>query len=138
MLHCLAAHCWWLLSIKRYCSPHTLNPTCAFPIPAPAATRKGPPLPPPSPKPPHPVSGRGGPALHAHSQPAGHIPTANAPAAPQTPPLHLHPPWVLAWHQIARGLRYMHTANPMVIHRDLKLENVLLQGERSEAVKGVA
>ena len=28
--------------------------------------------------------------------------------------------------QIARGLRYMHMAQPMVIHRDLKLENVML------------
>jgi serine/threonine protein kinase len=29
--------------------------------------------------------------------------------------------------QMARGLRYLHRSNPMVIHRDLKLENVLLK-----------
>jgi len=31
--------------------------------------------------------------------------------------------------QIARGLAYMHGSRPMVIHRDLKLENILLAGE---------
>lgn len=30
--------------------------------------------------------------------------------------------------QIARGLKYLHMAQPMVIHRDLKLENVLVKG----------
>lgn len=29
---------------------------------------------------------------------------------------------------IANGLKYLHEANPMVIHRDLKLENILLTG----------
>jgi serine/threonine protein kinase len=33
----------------------------------------------------------------------------------------------LRWmHDIARGLHYLHTRSPKVIHRDLKLENVLL------------
>ena len=31
--------------------------------------------------------------------------------------------------QVARGLRYMHMARPMVIHRDLKLENILIGSE---------
>ena len=30
---------------------------------------------------------------------------------------------------IARGLKYLHECQPMVIHRDLKLENILLSGE---------
>lgn len=33
--------------------------------------------------------------------------------------------------QIARGLRYLHLAQPMVIHRDLKLENLLLADARA-------
>ncbi|KIZ04397.1 Dual specificity protein kinase shkE [Monoraphidium neglectum] len=32
--------------------------------------------------------------------------------------------------QIARGLQYLHSAKPMVIHRDLKLENVLLNSDK--------
>eukprot|EP00798_Chlamydomonas_sp_ICE-L_P028489 gene28489-31645_t len=35
-------------------------------------------------------------------------------------------------YQIAQALAYCHKAVPQVIHRDLKLENILLQGERSE------
>lgn len=35
----------------------------------------------------------------------------------------------LRWFlQIAKGLKYLHSVNPMVIHRDLKLENILLTG----------
>lgn len=30
--------------------------------------------------------------------------------------------------QMARGLKYLHNSKPMVIHRDLKLENVLIKG----------
>lgn len=30
--------------------------------------------------------------------------------------------------QMARGLKYLHNCLPMVLHRDLKLENVLLKG----------
>lgn len=29
--------------------------------------------------------------------------------------------------QVAEGLNYLHTANPRVIHRDLKLDNVLMR-----------
>eukprot|EP00879_Flechtneria_rotunda_P024526 GHRR01026002.1.p1 GENE.GHRR01026002.1~~GHRR01026002.1.p1 ORF type:complete len:187 (+),score=52.77 GHRR01026002.1:566-1126(+) len=36
--------------------------------------------------------------------------------------------------QVARGLRYLHRVKPMVIHRDLKLENVLLK--RANPVDG--
>lgn len=34
----------------------------------------------------------------------------------------------LALCQIAKALRYLHDAIPKVIHRDLKLENILMQG----------
>lgn len=37
--------------------------------------------------------------------------------------LPMHPP------QVARGLRYMHMAQPMVMHRDLKLDNIMLTSE---------
>jgi serine/threonine protein kinase len=30
--------------------------------------------------------------------------------------------------QVAHGLQYLHQARPQVIHRDLKLENILLRG----------
>ena len=30
--------------------------------------------------------------------------------------------------EMAQGLKYLHQCQPMVIHRDLKLENILLQG----------
>ena len=34
---------------------------------------------------------------------------------------------VVRWcHDIGRGLHYLHTRSPMLIHRDMKLENVLL------------
>ena len=34
---------------------------------------------------------------------------------------------VVRWaHDMARGLHYLHTRKPMIVHRDLKLENVLL------------
>jgi serine/threonine protein kinase len=36
---------------------------------------------------------------------------------------------VVRWaHDIARGLHYLHTRSPMVVHRDLKLENIMLDG----------
>ncbi|KAG2429957.1 hypothetical protein HYH02_013908 [Chlamydomonas schloesseri] len=31
--------------------------------------------------------------------------------------------------QVAEGLEYLHSARPMVIHRDLKLENILMKGK---------
>ena len=31
-------------------------------------------------------------------------------------------------HQIAAALKYLHSLRPMVVHRDLKLENMLLTG----------
>ena len=31
-------------------------------------------------------------------------------------------------HQIATALKYLHSLRPMVVHRDLKLENMLLTG----------
>ena len=34
--------------------------------------------------------------------------------------------WLLG---IAQGLKYLHNCQPMVIHRDLKLENILMMGE---------
>lgn len=33
--------------------------------------------------------------------------------------------WLL---QVAQGLKYLHRAQPQVIHRDLKLDNILLKG----------
>lgn len=30
---------------------------------------------------------------------------------------------------MSRGLKYLHQAQPQVIHRDLKLENILLKGK---------
>ena len=37
--------------------------------------------------------------------------------------------WILG---IAQGLKYLHSCQPMVIHRDLKLENILLMGTHFE------
>ena len=35
----------------------------------------------------------------------------------------------LRWSiQMAEGLVYLHTRHPLIIHRDLKLDNVLLSG----------
>ena len=34
--------------------------------------------------------------------------------------------------QMARGLERLHTSSPVIIHRDLKLENVLLAGAHFE------
>jgi serine/threonine protein kinase len=43
-------------------------------------------------------------------------------------------PDVVRWcHDIARGLHYLHTRSPIVIHRDMKLENVLLDGVLARA-----
>lgn len=34
----------------------------------------------------------------------------------------------LEWfHQMAKGLRYLHSSKPRVIHRDMKMENVLMK-----------
>ena len=36
----------------------------------------------------------------------------------------------LRWSiSIAEGLAYLHKQRPMIIHRDVKLDNVLLQGD---------
>ncbi len=32
-------------------------------------------------------------------------------------------------HDVARGMQYMHSMDPMIIHRDLKTENVLIKGD---------
>lgn len=38
---------------------------------------------------------------------------------------------VVRWaHDMARGLHYLHSRTPMIVHRDLKLETVLLDGAR--------
>jgi len=35
----------------------------------------------------------------------------------------------LRWcQQVAEGMAYLHSCQPQVIHRDLKLENILLKG----------
>ena len=37
---------------------------------------------------------------------------------------------VVRWaHGISRGLHYLHTRSPMIIHRDLKLENIMLDAQ---------
>ena len=37
---------------------------------------------------------------------------------------------------IAQGLKYLHQCQPMVIHRDLKLENILMSGENGGRGRG--
>ena len=39
--------------------------------------------------------------------------------------------------QIARGLECLHSATPTIVHRDVKLENMLLAGARSRLVQAV-
>ena len=46
-------------------------------------------------------------------------------------PVHAMYTWIdaLRWlQQIAASLKYLHSLRPMVVHRDLKLENMLLTG----------
>ena len=46
-------------------------------------------------------------------------------------PVHASYTWTdaLRWlQQIAAALKYLHSLRPMVVHRDLKLENMLLTG----------
>lgn len=37
--------------------------------------------------------------------------------------------------QMARGLERLHTSSPIIIHRDLKLENILLAGAHFEVLQ---
>ena len=40
---------------------------------------------------------------------------------------------VKSWaRQILRGLQYLHTHNPPILHRDLKCDNILVNGNKGE------
>lgn len=48
-----------------------------------------------------------------------------------TSPVAANYTWLDAFrwlHQITAALKYLHSLRPMVVHRDLKLENMLLTG----------
>lgn len=46
---------------------------------------------------------------------------------------NVNPPMMRKWcNQILMGLHYLHTRNPPVIHRDLKCDNIFINGSKSE------